>query len=112
MGDLAGFRRRPLRIPKLLQAARGRSCSKCSVNDGTVVRAHYSGYRSSDLGKGGAQKADDHCGADLCLDCHTAMDAYAAGNDAERAVEFLILILKTQRRDWDAGVLKIAGGKH
>ncbi len=95
-----------MKSQKLLDAARGQSCVLCGADDGTVVAAHYSGLYSNALGKGMGQKAWDFCSAHLCHRCHTDLDSYAAGNSEERAVRFMVAILKTQKRLFDAGVLK------
>lgn len=99
-------KRAPYRNRRLLDAAEGESCIRCNTNDGTVVAAHYSGMGAHQLGKGMGQKADDHCTAHLCARCHAEMDSYAEGNGDARAAEFLLLILKTQRRLLDKGILK------
>jgi Protein of unknown function (DUF1364) len=91
---------------KLLDAARGQSCALCGNDDGTVVAAHYSGLYSSALGKGMGQKAWDFCAAHLCHRCHSDLDGYSGGNNEERAVRFMVAIFKTQKRLFDAGVLK------
>ncbi len=97
-----------MKSPKLLEAARGQSCSLCGADDGTVVAAHYSGLYSSALGKGMGQKAWDHCTAHLCHRCHTDLDTYAEGNNEERAIRFMVAIFKTQKRLFDEGVLRCA----
>lgn len=97
-----------MKSPKLLEAARGQSCALCGADDGTVVAAHYSGLYSNALGKGMGQKAWDHCTAHLCHRCHTDLDAYAEGNNEERAIRFMVAIFKTQKRLFDEGVLKCA----
>jgi hypothetical protein len=96
-----------MKSQKLLDFAAGQSCVLCGADDGTVVAAHYSGLYSSALGKGMGQKAWDFCTAHLCHRCHTDMDKYAEGNTEERAVRFMVAILKTQKRLFDAGWLKV-----
>lgn len=99
-------KRIPVRSKKLLKAAEGQSCIRCGSEDGTIVAAHYSGYMSHRLGKGLGQKCDDTATAELCYNCHCEMDQYLKGNDPERAVEFLILILETINRRWYRGDFK------
>ena len=95
-----------IEIPKLLNAANGRSCIKCGKDDGTIIRAHYSGIGAYQLGKGNRVKCHDFITADLCDECHSYFDHYEHGNTYERAFEFFILIFLTQERDFKAGLLK------
>lgn len=64
---------------------------------------HYSGELAHKVGKSGAQKASDVVSAHLCRACHTAIDQYESGNDAERAADFLMLCWQTLLRNLDAG---------
>ena len=99
-------KRKPYRNRKLLDAAKGQSCIRCGADDGTIVAAHYSGLYSDQLGKGAGQKAWDLFVAFLCRDCHATFDSYKDGNDDARAAKFMLLILKTQMRLLDMGVIK------
>jgi len=103
---MSRFKRAPYRNRRILDAAKGETCVRCGANDETVVAAHYSGMGAHRLGKGMGQKADDHCVAWLCIACHQEMDSYSEGNGDARAAEFLMLILETQRRLLDRGILK------
>jgi hypothetical protein len=46
------------------------------VRDGTVVAAHYQGFRSYALGKSKGCKPHDLAVADLCHKCHALFDNY------------------------------------
>lgn len=89
----------------LLRSAEGQPCVRCGA-EGTTVSAHYSGYMAHALGKGMGSKVDDTATAELCYKCHAEIDQYVDGNDLERSVEFLILILDTINRRWHRGVIK------
>lgn len=95
-----------IELPKLLKASGGRSCIKCGCQDGTVVRAHYSGIGAARLGKGRGLKPHDHVSADLCGRCHAEMDNYADGNTVERGFDFLMLCMETLARDFREGIIK------
>ena len=94
-----------IEIPKLLKASNGRSCVKCGADDGTIVRAHYSGVGSARLGKGRGVKPHDFCSADLCARCHAEFDGYEGGNTVERGFDFLMLCMQTLERDFREGVV-------
>lgn len=96
-----------MRSRKLLNAARDWPCIRCGTQDGTVVAAHYSGRYANLLGKGTGIKPWDHCVAFYCAHCHAEADSYAGGNSDERAVRFLIDILRTQKSLFDEGVLRV-----
>ena len=96
------FEKHPrIRIQKHLDAANGLSCVRCTREDGTVVFAHYSGLYSHRFGKGTANKVHDICGADLCMECHGYFDHYKAGNDADRAAEFMSYCFATLARRFE-----------
>jgi len=94
------------RNKRLLQVSRDRSCIKCGRDDGTVVRAHYSGLGSHKLGKGTSTKCHDFASADLCYECHEEMDSYKNGNDEIRGYEFLMLCMQTLARDFKEEIIK------
>jgi hypothetical protein len=85
----------------LRDAARDQSCVRCGAHDGTVVGAHYTGARG--LGR----KVHDLCIAHLCSACHAFMDREHRSkvNKWEHSEEFLYLILLTQLRLWEQGVI-------
>ena len=99
--------KRPIyRNRKWLNAAEGQSCVNCGAQDGTVVAAHYQGYRAGRYGKGKGQKPDDYLVADLCHKCHSKFDTYevADPNQTEfqkkidHSEQFQHLILLTIKR--------------
>lgn len=100
-----------IRIPKLLQASSGRPCANCDAQDGTVVRAHYTGLRQQVYGKGMGHKGHDLVSADLCRKCHTAFDRYLNGDmtyekKIDLSEQFLHCCMMTLIRDWREGVIK------
>lgn len=100
-----------IRSTKAMQAANGRSCVNCGVMDGTVVRAHYTGLRQHQYGKGRGIKPHDCLTADLCQKCHDTFDG-RNGNTTEQidkidlSEQFLHCIALTLVRDIQDGVLK------
>lgn len=60
---------------KLLDLAKGQSCIRCGANDGTVVPAHYQGFRSHSFGKATGLKPSDVAVAHLCHRCHCYFDS-------------------------------------
>jgi len=97
----------PIRSTKLTQASKGRSCVNCGCDDGTIVRAHYSGIRQHSYGKGTRIKGHDCIAADLCKKCHTKFDGYTTGNGIDESEQFLHLCALTLVRDIRDGVYKI-----
>lgn len=104
-------RMKSVRSRTYLDGSRDQPCVRCGRNDGTVVPAHYCGIYQSRLGKGTGIKASDLCVADLCHRCHADFDGYKHGNDSERAAEFLVLIIETQHRRWERGLLTVRGAR-
>ena len=98
-------KRKPYRNKKLLKASNGRSCIRCGNQNGTTVRAHYTGFRQHLFGKGISQKCDDHASADLCGECHIYFDQDTSYKDIEKSEEFLMLIILTLKRDFDEGII-------
>lgn len=94
------------RSKKLLNLAR--ECPHCMMcnkfNDGTIVAAHYQGYRQHELGKGTGIKPTDSATAFLCSECHDQVDGrdnhygMMSLNPIVPSEEFLFAILKTH--DW------------
>jgi len=104
----------PIRSTKLTQASKGRTCVNCGADDGTIVRAHYSGIRQHQYGKGRGGKGHDVIAADLCASCHFAFDSYQIGHgatkferDIDHSEQFLHCCVMTLVRDIRDGVYKI-----
>ena len=101
-----------VRSTKILAASNGRSCVNCGREDGTTVRAHYSGFRSQLYGKGKGIKCHDHISADLCGPCHSKFDRYE-GKKGRMSFEekidlselFLHCCMMTLTRDFQEGVI-------
>ena len=104
-----------IRSKKLLAGAKDQSCVNCGASDGTVVAAHYTGLRSSLLGKGTGHKPHDLCVADLCRKCHYKFDVEFDASTFEKKIDkseqFLFNVIKTLIRRIDQGVIKIEGMK-
>ena len=98
-------KQKPWRSPKLLAEAKGQSCVRCEIDDGTIVAAHYSGLYSERFGRGMSMKGDDFWVAFFCAKCHTYFDLYVDGNDDARAIEFMSCIHATLKRLFAQGVL-------
>jgi len=68
-------KRKPLRIPKIRNAARGQECTVnspiCNYDNSTTIPAHFN---ESYAGKGAGQKADDCALVFACSDCHDWLD--------------------------------------
>lgn len=103
-----------VRSKKITQAAKGRSCVNCGSLDGTVVRAHYTGLRQHEYGKGRGIKGHDCIAADLCQKCHGAFDNNEVGEGSgyqrkiDQSEQFLHLCWLTFLRDLQDGVYQIA----
>lgn len=91
---------------KITEAARGESCVRCGARDGTVVLAHYTGWRQAAFGKGRGCKGSDLIGAHLCMDCHEYFDRPAARKSIEVSEEFLFLVCLTVIRLQSRGVIR------
>ena len=101
-----------VREKKILKASNGRSCINCGREDGTIVRAHYSGYRSQSYGKGKGIKCHDHISADLCDTCHDTFDRYKGKKGlmsfqekVDLSEQFLHLCVLSLARDFQEGVI-------
>lgn len=99
------------RSKKLLSAAR--DCPVCMMcgrqNDGTIVAAHYQGFRQHELGKGAGIKPTDTATAFLCHDCHDMVDGRSGvftGSITDSSEEFLLAIVKTHDWLFTQGVFK------
>lgn len=103
----------PIRSKKLMAASNGRPCSYCGIQDGTIVRAHYTGFRQHQYGKGRSIKGHDLIAADLCQSCHAAFDGMQMGDGEtrlERSIDqsekFLHCVALTLVADYHEGLLK------
>lgn len=101
---------------KYLDGAKDRSCVHCGARDGTVVAAHYSGFRASELGKGWAKKVHDVFVADLCSECHAAYDQNRMSHldelhlrKIDQSEMFLMDVARTIVRRIGQGLLKVEG---
>ena len=84
---------KPGRKPKHKRKVQcGSVCVRCGAEDGTIVPAHYSGFRKGLYGSGMGAKVDDRLTADLCRKCHAYMDAVRI-DDTHHSEEFLHLII-------------------
>lgn len=99
----AHFKQENYRDKKLLSLAKGRSCSnpECGKQDGTIVRAHYTGIRQHLFGKAKGLKGHDWISADLCSTCHTMFDQPRVRKSVELSELFLTCIILTIERDRD-----------
>lgn len=100
------------RSKKLLDAAR--DCPCCMMcdkpNDGTIVAAHYQGFRQHALGKGTGIKPSDAAAAFICSECHDMVDGRTPGasqNQIERSEEFLFAVVKTHDYLLSEGVMNV-----
>ena len=94
----------PHRHPKLLALSRGRPCIKCGLEDGTIVAAHYQGFRSHAYGKGRGIKPHDAMAADLCHRCHGDADRSRLGDSREgHSRQFLLLIIASHLQRYAEG---------
>lgn len=96
------------RSKKLLGAAKGQACVRCGADDGTVVAAHYTGYRRLSLGGGFGIKVADCVHAALCMRCHQFMDQTSRdkSRQIEHSEEFLHLCALTMIRLFDQEIVK------
>ena len=102
-----------IEVPKLLAAAKGQACVCCGAKDGTVVAAHYTGFRQHRLGKGKGIKCHDFCVAFLCAKCHSLYDSLDVSDftdhwmrKIDQSENFMFLILKTWERLYLEGKIK------
>jgi hypothetical protein len=87
----------------LLDLAKNEACVRCGNQEpGVIVPCHYHGPFAHLFGRGGSQKPDDDMTAHLCFGCHNLFDQLALDggpwkSEEEKALEFVILILRTRR---------------
>jgi len=94
-------------FPSLRRASQGRPCAHCGREDGTTVRAHYTGFRQHAFGKGFGTKGHDLAAADLCHECHAWFDDPEMKIDIDKSEKFLFVIVKTLIKDLEEGIIKI-----
>ncbi len=99
---------------EMLASAKGQACICCGINDGTIVAAHYQGFRSHSLGKGTGIKPHNLFIAHLCSKCHAVFDSYDSSNfpdlfmrKIDRSEAFLYMIVKTWERLFNQGKITI-----
>lgn len=56
-------------MSKITQSARGQSCIRCGVDNGTVRACHLTGPRQHAYGKGRGVKCHDLASAEFCDQC-------------------------------------------
>ena len=91
---------------KIRASADGESCTRCEANDGTIILAHYTGFRQHSYGKGMGYKGSDVVAAYLCSKCHFRLDNPTARKSVEASEEFLHCCALTFMRLVENGVLK------
>jgi hypothetical protein len=91
-----------IEIPKLLASAKDQACICCGSKDGTVVPAHYTGFRQHRFGKGRSIKCHDLFVAFLCKRCHDLFDSVEVSAFPDRNMrkidqseQFMFWIMKT-----------------
>lgn len=90
---------------RLRDDARGEDCVRCSINDGTTVSAHYTGFRQLQYGKGKSVKGHDLITAWLCHTCHTHFDQPETRKSIDASEEFLHLVMLTNVLRYQKGLL-------
>lgn len=96
---------KPYRSKKLLAAAAGRSCIRCGCDDGTVISAHYTGFRQHSYGKGAGIKCSDLACAWFCATCHAHFDQPQEYKSVDLSEEFLHCIVLTLIKAAEDGVI-------
>lgn len=95
-------------MSKLTKKSHGTICINCEASH--AYSCHYNGPRQHDYGKGRGIKADDMATAELCYDCDQMFTEGSTNNmwanKWERSEHFLHLIMKTNIRRFEEGVLK------
>jgi len=96
-------------MSKITKAAKDMSCIRCGMQ-GETRAAHYNGGRQHSYGKGRGIKANDLATAELC---HTCDQVFTEGSTSEdwaskweRSEEFLHLIMLTNIRRFNEGVIR------
>jgi hypothetical protein len=94
-----------IRDQRLRDDAKDQACVRCDINDGTVVSAHYTGFRQIPYGKGTGHKVHDLITAWLCLTCHQHFDQPQQRKSIEASEEFLHLVTLTNCKRFQMGML-------
>jgi len=99
---------KPYRNKKILNAAKDCPyCMNCGrPSDGTIVAAHYTGFRQHSLGKGLGQKCTDTATAFLCHACHKEMDGASTDSLHYKSEKFLFAIVETHDYLFQSGIIK------
>jgi hypothetical protein len=84
------------RDKKTLALAKGESCVECLINDGTIVSAHYNGFRQHELGQCLGGKCNDKASRFLCHKCHFENDSPKSKKSVEGSKRQLGNIIKTR----------------
>jgi len=96
-------------LSKLTKASEGTDCVRCGSSG--AYSCHYNGSRQHDYGKGRGIKSNDMATAELCYNCDQVFTEGSThwqwAGKWERSEEFLHLIMLTNIRRFDKGVLKI-----
>ena len=105
-----------IRSKKYTDGAKGQSCVRCGAEDGTVISAHYQGFRSQPWGKGKGVKPHDLFVADLCAECHDLFDNDKVSfvkdpwqRKIDHSESFMYFVLMTQLRRHEQGIHVISG---
>ena len=93
------------RSRKLLNAAKGQSCTNCGMKNGTTVAAHV---RMVALGSGTGIKAPDCLCAWLCGPCHDRIDdRVKCYSSYERRDRFFMALARTIVQLFEQGIVKV-----
>lgn len=96
-------------MSKLTKLANGKDCIRCDSPD--AYACHYNGPRQHDYGKGRGIKANDIATAELCSKCDLRFIEGSTSPDWDtrwdRSEEFQHLIILTNIRRFNSGVLKL-----
>lgn|SRR5581483_258107 len=99
-------------IPALREAAKGQTCVRCGISDGTIVGCHYTGVRRGAYGGGMSIKCHDLVVAHLCARCHKWMDQLSRDKEDRwlHSEEFQHCVLMTVIRLFTQGFLQLGKG--
>ena len=95
-------------MSKLTQSSKGSICINCGASD--AYSCHYNGQRQHQYGKGRGIKCHDLATAELCYNCDIDFSEGCNVNwktKDERSEEFLHLIMLTNIRRFNEGILKL-----
>ncbi len=95
-------------MSKLTKASKGMDCIRCGAPE--AYSAHYNGQRQFMYGKGRGIKANDLATAELCHNCDQIFSEGKVDHwesEDERSEEFLHLIMMTNIRRLENGVIKV-----